>query len=478
MTGPAGANGVDGAQGPIGLTGPVGPQGIQGIPGTAGNAWQLTGNANSGSEAEFLGTTDASPLKFKVNNQNAGRIDQNGNTSFGYLANPTLISATGYNTAIGTQAMVDNATGVNNTALGYRSLFSLTSGNLNTAVGYQSLFENETGIQNTAIGARALYFSNSGDNNTALGYNALYNNSDGDDNTAVGNFTLSNNTNGNANTAIGRQALFFNTQNFNTAVGYQALYSNSGGTNNSSIGYQAGYFTSSGSFNSFLGNQAFYNNSTGVKNVGIGASAGLANTSGSFNIAIGEGSNFTLNNLQNAVAIGYTSVVDAFNSVRIGNTSMVSIGGQVGWSTFSDRRVKTNFQEDVPGLLFITKLRPVSYNYNLSKEAELLGVTDTSNWTGKYDIEKIRFTGFIAQEVDSAANSIGYSFSGVDKQGKIVGLRYQEFVVPLVKSVQELYLESKSKEEEILKLQEQNANQELRIRALEQKLQEILLRDN
>jgi hypothetical protein len=44
--------------------------------------------------------------------------------------------------------------------------------------------------------------------------------------------------------------------------------------------------------------------------------------------------------------------------------------------------------------------------------------------------------------------------------------------------VQELYLESKSKDEEIIKLQEQNANQELRIRALEQKLQEILLRDN
>ena len=127
---------------------------------------------------------------------------------------------------------------------------------------------------------------------------------------------------------------------------------------------------------------------------------------------------------------------------------------------------------------FITKLRPVSYNYNLAKEAELLGLIDTSNWTGKYDIEKIRFSGFIAQEVDSAANSIGYSFSGVDKQGEIVGLRYQEFVVPLVKSVQELYLESKSKDEEIIKLQEQNANQELRIRALEQKLQEILLRDN
>jgi len=44
--------------------------------------------------------------------------------------------------------------------------------------------------------------------------------------------------------------------------------------------------------------------------------------------------------------------------------------------------------------------------------------------------------------------------------------------------VQELYMESISKDEEIIKLQEQNANQELRIKALEQKLQEILLRDN
>jgi hypothetical protein len=305
----------------------------------------------------------------------------------------------------------------------------------------------------------------------------LYNNLGGDDNTAVGNFSLSNNFNGNANTAVGRQALFFNTQNFNTAIGYQSLYSNSGGTNNAAIGYQAGYSTSSGSYNAFIGNAAFFNNSTGVRNVGLGSSSGFSNTTGSFNVAIGEASDFTLNNLQNAVAIGYTSVVDAFNSVRIGNTSMVSIGGQVGWTTFSDRRVKTNFQEDVPGLTFITKLRPVSYNYNIAKESELLGRSDTSSWQGKYDIEKIRFTGFIAQEVDSAANSIGYSFSGIDKQGKILGLRYQEFVVPLVKSVQELHEESKTKESEILKLQEENANQEKRIRELEDKLHEILSRE-
>jgi hypothetical protein len=175
------------------------------------------------------------------------------------------------------------------------------------------------------------------------------------------------------------------------------------------------------------------------------------------------------------VAIGYSTVVNGSNTVRIGNTSMVSIGGQVGWTTFSDRRVKTNFQEDIPGLNFITRLRPVSYNYNISKEAELLGRVDTSNWLGKNDIEKIRFSGFIAQEVESAANSIGYSFSGLDKGGEIIGLRYQEFVVPLVKSVQELYVEFKTKEEEILRLQEQNARQEKRILELEKKIQEILI---
>jgi hypothetical protein len=58
--------------------------------------------------------------------------------------------------------------------------------------------------------------------------------------------------------------------------------------------------------------------------------------------------------------------------------------------------------------------------------------------------EKIQYTGFLAQEVDKAATSIGYDFSGIDKTGKIMGLRYGEFVVPLVKSVQEL---SKKNEE-------------------------------
>ncbi|MBK7029829.1 MAG: hypothetical protein IPH45_11725 [Bacteroidales bacterium] len=69
------------------------------------------------------------------------------------------------------------------------------------------------------------------------------------------------------------------------------------------------------------------------------------------------------------------------------------------------------------------------------------GQKNTEDWTGKYDIEKIRMTGFIAQEVAKASADIGYDFNGVDKPETADGLyslRYTEFVMPLVKAVQEL----------------------------------------
>jgi hypothetical protein len=49
-------------------------------------------------------------------------------------------------------------------------------------------------------------------------------------------------------------------------------------------------------------------------------------------------------------------------------------------------------------------------------------------------------SGFIAQEVEAAALAVGYDFHGVDKpknENSHYGLRYAEFVVPLVKAVQE-----------------------------------------
>lgn len=52
----------------------------------------------------------------------------------------------------------------------------------------------------------------------------------------------------------------------------------------------------------------------------------------------------------------------------------------------------------------------------------------------------ITYTGFVAQEVETAANKIGFNFSGLDapcNADDVYSLRYADFVVPLVKAVQE-----------------------------------------
>ncbi|NQU35011.1 MAG: tail fiber domain-containing protein, partial [Bacteroidetes bacterium] len=133
---------------------------------------------------------------------------------------------------------------------------------------------------------------------------------------------------------------------------------------------------------------------------------------------------------------------------------------------YSDGRIKENVKEDVGGLDFILKLRPVTYNINLDKENQLLGITDESNLSNKYDIEKIKQSGFIAQEVEEVAKETNYDFSGIQKpkhEKDLYGLSYAEFVVPLVKGMQE-------QQEQMNKLVLENADLKARIERLEQLL--------
>ncbi len=360
------------------------------------------------------------------------------NTAFGLWALRSNISGN-YNTAIGKSTLHLNSTGSFNTANGYEALYYNTTGGINTAVGYLALSKNTTGERNTAFGSSALYSNTSASYNTALGTLALANNV-ASENTAAGYYALAFNTTGQANTAIGTSSLNNNTTgSFNTANGYQALYSNTGGLGNTANGAKALNSLSQpdGGRNTAIGYGALADLITGSNNTAIGSGALTDFTTGSSNTAIGaaagSGSGFN-----NTTAIGHQATVNQSNKARIGNIAVTSIGGQVGWTTFSDGRYKQNLLEDVPGIAFINKLRPVTYtvdiksldeNYNKLK----LGIAAAANTS-------YRHTGFIAQEVEQSATELGFNFSGVDKPEQpdnLYGLRYAEFVVPLVKAVQE-----------------------------------------
>ena len=165
---------------------------------------------------------------------------------------------------------------------------------------------------------------------------------------------------------------------------------------------------------------------------------------------IGAESGNNADNFSNSTALGYQAPITGSNQVNIGNTSISSIKGQVGFTTYSDQRFKTNVPTDVLGLDFIMKLRPVTYQLNTLGLDRFLrsGYTprikdeqaEKMNQQALEQKAKIKYTGFLAQEVEQAAQAVGYNFSGVDKPQNdrdLYGLRYAEFVVPLVKAVQE-----------------------------------------
>lgn len=331
------------------------------------------------------------------------------------------ITTGNYNTATGFESLYSNSTGERNTAFGAWSLRSNISGSYNTAIGKSALHVNSSGNFNTATGYETLYY-NTGDNNTGHGYHTLFLSTTGTGNTANGYEALNRNTTGDGNTGIGSQSLLFTTTgSFNTATGSEAMYSNTIGRSNTAYGAHA-----------------LYGNTNGIYNTAIGVGSLNENITGTFNTALGTFADVVSADLTNATAIGNQAKVDASNKVRIGNISVVSIGGQVGWSTFSDGRYKQNIQQDVPGLSFISRLRPVTYTVNtksLAKNYYKLNPAIAAPTNTSY-----RHTGFIAQEVEQTATALGFNFSGIDKPeqpDKLYGLRYADFVVPLVKAVQE-----------------------------------------
>lgn len=422
------------------------------------------------------------------------------NTGYG-MESLVINSSGDFNTANGRGSLYNNDTGSYNTAIGVSALFTNSTGTYNTAIGSGANVSSGNLINASAIGAGAMVTAsntiqlgdeavttvNVGTGTTATlvtggiqvtagtpelgkllisdasGIGSWENGADAfvdltTDQTVEGNKTIVNDVviNGltvgkganaiNTNTAIGNLALNNITGGgYNTAVGYQSLLNNLGGFENTAMG-NALKINTTGIRNTAFGNAALLNNN-GSNNTAVGNGSLVSNSTGSNNTSIGANSNVSSGALTNATAIGSGAVVSASNKIRLGNAAVSVIEGQVAYTFPSDGRFKNNISEtDVKGLSFIKTLRPVVYNFDTEKfDAYTRKGMPADQRTGSDIIDfgpsiMIRQSGFIAQEVEESAIEAGYDFNGLHKpesDNDYYSLSYSQFVVPLVKGMQE-----------------------------------------
>ena len=416
-------------------------------------------------------------------------VDGNGhNTAIGAY---TLHSNTtgSFNTAIGSEALRSNLGGSYNFANGHNALYSNTIGSYNMAIGSETLRSNSEGSDNIANGHNALYSNTTGNGNIAIGSGVLYDNTTGSNNTAIGN-----------NAGFGFRSA--NAMNNSTAIGYQApiTASNQVRIGNSAVSSIGGYVSWSNLSDARMAKNIhndvpglnFINNLQPVTyNMDLNAIDELT-----------LGGKISFSQLQIGETLGGKKIIfdtskdlGKNSPIHYGNTYYDIFIGENGWSL--EFSVKLFHKSDVPignTYQFLIKLEGPSsidtiylsnYHYAMPVDdiyewewykSEIIVPLDFGIITNRYDVGYPVFnpgkwnyyddcwvvpagypslnntqqqaradkeaqvqTGFMAQDVKTAAQSVGYDFSGVDMdEAGLYSLRYSEFVVPLVKAVQEL----------------------------------------
>lgn len=424
------------------------------------------------------------------------------------------------NTFIGAASGFKNTLGFNNTFLGHRTGSSNTNGNRNTFLGTDAGESNvsgdentfvgngagkltETGFQNTFVGNEAGYDNVSGFYNTAVGDSAMIDNSVGSYNTMVGHASGAATEWTSSNTFVGDNSGWDNNRtnsnngfnaHANTYLGARSGQTNRDGAYNVVIGENADFEIAASTFGNAICVQNNYNVAIGSRSeIGSGgnrmvilgtwaranannavAVGDSARNSGAGSIAIGSKSVVTG---ANSIAIGAGANVTSDNQVYLGNSAIASIGGVVNWTATSDQRFKANVEEDVVGLEFVKLLRPVTYNMDAEAiEAHFGRELPEELKAAAAEKAKVRYTGFLAQEVEFAAEAAGYDFSGIDrpKEGHdAYGIRYAEFVVPLVKAIQEQQEIIEGQKKEIAAYESALMNLHDRVNQMEVQLMEI-----
>jgi hypothetical protein len=278
---------------------------------------------------------------------------------------------------------------------------------------------------NTGIGAYAGFYNETGTENTYVGYSAGFG-ADGQNN--------------NENTGIGRNALFAITDGgANTAVGKYAGAAVTGGDNNTIMGRNAGSSINSGGNNTI-----------------IGTLAGDGIQGGSGNIMIGYNVDVDDDDAIDRMALGNSFTVNTDNRCHIGDggyrAELYFGSSGESWGSTSDERIKKNIVDTDLGLDFVNKLRPIKYQDKpTSEHPESFNIQEPKDTASDKVLD-----GLLAQEVKSAVDDLGTTFSGwtVNEKTTKQRLQYEKFVLPLIKAVQELSTENEALEARVKALED------------------------
>ena len=266
-------------------------------------------------------------------------------------------------------------------------------------------------------------------------------------------------TNGTSNVAIGTDCLSGHEtgSDKNVAIGYQAFHGTlSDASNNIAIGNTAMAFattgsnqTVSGDNNIAIGVQNFPFLTTGYVNIVIGKDAGRDITDGAYRTCIGSYADVTGDY---GIAIGKSISAGGDTCVigRSSNQISVDFSSTGTWSQSSDIRKKTDIQSCDLGLSFIDALRTTTFKFKPAEEypEEWGHFEDELDDDGEplertypeMDTVTKRY-GMIAQEVKEAITEAGaddYFTGWSEDENGCQNLGYGDFVLPLIKAVQEL----------------------------------------
>src|SRR5437762_619343 len=235
------------------------------------------------------------------------------------------------------------------------------------------------------------------------------------------------------------------------AENVDALNLSTTGSNNTAHGWSSLHSNTTGYQNTATGFAALSDNTSGAANTANGVVALSRNTTGTYNTAIGVGADVGSGDLTNATAIGHGAVVDASDKVRIGNSSVTVIEGQVAYTFTSDRNKKENFQP-VDGEEVLRKIR----QFNLT----------SWNYIGQ-DAKTLRHYGPMAQDFYEA---FGHDTIGTVGTPKIINSGDMAGVMMI--AIKTLATENEQLKSAVAKQEAVNAEQRKRLEALTARFEE------